>query len=112
MPLMNLTSENFDAETERHDIVIIDFWAEWCAPCKAFAPVFEAAAAKFPDILFAKVDTEAQAELAHQFEVRSIPTLLAVKDGTIVKVHVGMMMPDKFAALIADLFKIDAKPLV
>lgn len=105
MPLMDLTAENFDQETERHQIVFIDFWAEWCAPCKAFAPVFEAAAEKFPEMLFAKIDTDEQSELAKQFEVRSIPTMLAVKDGTIVKVHVGMMPPDKFAKIIEEVRK-------
>lgn len=103
MPLIDLNNDNFDLETERHALAIFDFWAPWCAPCKAFAPVFEAEAARHPDILFARINTEDEPELARQFEVRSIPTLLAAKEGTITHAHVGALRPDKFAALIAEL---------
>lgn len=103
MASIELTHENFDEKTDRPGIVIIDFWAEWCAPCKGFAPVFEAAAEKFPEILFAKVNTEAEPTLAAQFEIRSIPTLLAVKDGEIVAARVGALTPPKFEALIREL---------
>lgn len=97
---MDLTHENFDAETDRHALILIDFWAAWCAPCKAFAPVYEAAANKYPEILFGKVDTEAETTLAKQFEVQSIPTLLAVRDGEIFAVQVGALSPTKLEALI------------
>jgi len=102
MDVKELTNENFDSETERSGLILIDFWAEWCAPCKAFAPVFEAAAQKYPDIFFAKVNTEAEPILAQQFEVRSIPTLLVVKDGEIVAARVGALSPAKLEALIRE----------
>src|SRR4051812_25059780 len=100
MAVKELTHENFDAETERPGIILIDFWAEWCSPCKAFAPIFAAAAEKYPDILFAKIDTEAEPILAQQFEVRSIPTLLGVKDGEIKAVRIGALSPAKLDTLI------------
>lgn len=100
MPLIELTNANFDEQIESHSLVILDFWAPWCAPCKFFAPIFEEASRKFPDILFARVDTEAEPTLAQQFEVRSIPTLLGAKDGTIVEVQMGALPPDKFEEFI------------
>src|SRR5262245_6029387 len=103
MPLKELTHDNFDVETERSGIILIDFWAEWCAPCKAFAPIFAAAAEKYPDILFATINTETEPTLAKQFEVQSIPTLLAVKDGEIVAVRIGALPPPKLEALIREL---------
>lgn len=103
MPLIELTNENFDDQVDRYPIMILDFWASWCAPCKAFAPIFEAAALKYPDICFAKVNTDLEPTLAKQFEVRSIPTLLAAKNGEIVKVQVGALTPDKFEKLIQEL---------
>ena len=105
MPLMDLTHENFDQETERYHVTIIDFWAPWCAPCKAFAPVFEAAAERHPEVLFARINCDEQPELAQQFEVRSIPTLIAAKDGTIVKALMGLMPPAKFESMTDELKK-------
>jgi thioredoxin 1 len=103
MTVKELTHDNFDVETDRPGIILIDFWAEWCAPCKAFAPIYEAAAEKYPDILFTKVNTEAEPTLAKQFEVQSIPTLLAVKDGEIAAVRIGALPPPKLEALIREL---------
>jgi len=103
MPVKELTNQNFDIETERPGIVLLDFWAAWCAPCRAFAPVFAAAAEKYPDILFAKIDTEAEPILAQQFEVRSIPTLLGVKDGEIAVVRVGALSPSQLDSVIREL---------
>ncbi|MGE4130770.1 MAG: thioredoxin [Bdellovibrionales bacterium] len=103
MSVKDLTNDNFDAETDRPGLVLIDFWAEWCGPCKAFAPIYEAAAEKHPDILFAKVNTEAEPVLAQQFEIRSIPTLLAVKDGEITGVKIGALPPPKLEEWIREL---------
>jgi thioredoxin len=105
MPLMDLTEENFDQEIDRHKYAILDFWAEWCAPCKAFAPVFQQAAEKFPEILFAKIDTDRQENLARQFEIRSIPTLITAKDGEIVHAKIGGMTPPEFEKLIQELLR-------
>lgn len=103
MPLIDITDANFDAETDKYPIVIFDFWAPWCGPCKSFAPIFEAAAAAHPEILFAKVNTDDEKELAKQFQIMSIPTLVAAKDGEIVKAQVGVMHPPQLDALIKQL---------
>lgn len=103
MPLIDLTNENFDQEIDRHQIILLDFWAEWCEPCKSFTPIYEAASAEHPDILFARIDVDQQKVLAEQFEVKSIPTLLGVKDGTIAEVRLGTLTPTALDALIAKL---------
>ncbi len=76
-----LTVENFVESIQKPGILFIDWWASWCGPCRSFAPVFEAAAKRHPDVTFAKIDTEAQQELASEFRIRSIPTLMAFRDG-------------------------------
>lgn len=76
MATHTITSDNIDATIQENDTVILDFWAEWCGPCKRFGPVFEAASEKFPGVVFGKVDTEAQQELAGAFGIQSIPTLM------------------------------------
>ncbi|MFI1680463.1 MULTISPECIES: thioredoxin [unclassified Streptomyces] len=80
MSTVELTKENFDQTVTDNGFVLIDFWAEWCGPCKQFAPVYEKAAEANPDLVFAKVDTEAQPELAQAFNIQSIPTLMIVRD--------------------------------
>jgi thioredoxin 1 len=82
--VLELTKENFAQSIDGHPFAVIDFWAPWCGPCRAFAPVFAAAAARHPDVLFAKVDTEQQPELAAHFHIRSIPTLMIFRDNIIV----------------------------
>ena len=77
---IELTKDNFDALLAGDKPIFIDFWAEWCGPCRSFAPVFEAAAARHPGAVFAKVDTEAQRELAGYFQIRSIPTIVAIRE--------------------------------
>ena len=76
MATRTITSDNIDATIQENDTVILDFWAEWCGPCKRFGPVFEAASEKFPGVVFGKVDTEDQQELAGAFGIQSIPTLM------------------------------------
>jgi len=103
MPLIDLTHENFDDETDRFDLILLDFWAEWCAPCKSFAPIYEAASRAHPDVLFARINTEQEPVLARQFQVQSIPTLLAVKSGTVVEVKIGALTHDALERLIGNL---------
>jgi len=81
MATTDIKSAEFESTVTGEGIVLVDFWAEWCGPCKSFGPVFEAASEKHPDVTFAKVDTEAEQEIAGALEIRSIPTLMVFRDG-------------------------------
>jgi thioredoxin len=91
MATIELNSDNFDQIVTGNDMVVIDFWAPWCGPCRSFAPVFEAASAKHPDVVFAKVNTDEQQELATQFGIRSIPTLMVFRQQVILFSEPGAM---------------------
>ncbi|MFE5604046.1 thioredoxin [Streptomyces coelicoflavus] len=88
---VELTKENFDQTVTDNEFVLIDFWAEWCGPCKQFGPVYEKAAEANPDLVFGKVDTEAQPELAQAFGISSIPTLMIVRDQVAVFAQPGAL---------------------
>lgn len=89
--LRDLDPKGFDAALASPGVVLIDWWAPWCGPCRAFAPVFERAAAKNPGVTFAKVNTEEQPALAAEFEIRSIPTLMVIRDGVMLYNRPGML---------------------
>ena len=90
-PILELTEQNFAESINDRAFAVVDFWAPWCAPCRAFAPVFAAAAARHPDVLFAKVDTEAQQAIGAHFNIRSIPTLMIFRDNVIVFAEAGAL---------------------
>ncbi|HZU78369.1 MAG TPA: thioredoxin domain-containing protein [Acidimicrobiales bacterium] len=101
MATVELGKANFAETVESNDIVLVDFWAAWCGPCRMFGPVFETASADHPDVVFGKVDTEAEAELAGAFGVMSIPTLLAVRDRVVLYSQPGALS----AAALDDLVR-------
>ncbi len=80
MATLNLTKDTFEKTIVDNDTVLVDFWAEWCGPCKMFGPIYEKVSEQYPDAVFAKVDTEAEQELAQYFQIRSIPTLMIFRD--------------------------------
>ena len=84
MAYVELTKENFEDTITGSDMVVVDFWAEWCGPCKAFGPVFEKVSEDYPDVVFAKVNTELQQEIAGWFQIRSIPTLMIFRENIII----------------------------
>ncbi len=104
---LELTEKNFEETLAKGGTLFIDFWAAWCGPCRAFAPVFEAAAAKHPDIVFAKVDTEAQQGLAQAFEIQAIPTLAIFRDGILLGRNAGALPAAAFEEVIDKVRNID-----
>jgi thioredoxin 1 len=102
-----LTKENFQDVVGNNDFVIIDFWAPWCGPCRNFAPIYEAASEKHADIVFGKVNTEEEQELAGYFQIRSIPTLMIFREKIIIFSQPGMLPANAFDDLIARAKELD-----
>ncbi|MFI8089874.1 thioredoxin [Streptomyces sp. NPDC086080] len=104
---VELTKENFDQMVTDNEFVLIDFWAAWCGPCRQFAPVYEKAAEENPDLVFGKVDTEAQPELAAAFGIQSIPTLMIVRDQVAVFAQPGALPEAALTDVIGQARKLD-----
>lgn len=94
MPSVNVKSTEFEALIDKGGIVLVDFWAEWCGPCKMFGPIFEKVSSNFPEITFAKIDTEAEREISAAAGITSIPTLMAFRDGILLYREAGAL-PEK-----------------
>ena len=107
MATVDISMETFQSTVDDNDIVLIDFWAEWCGPCRSFGPTFEKASESYPNVVFAKVDTEAHQDLAGAFEIRSIPTLMAFKDQMVVFSQPGALPEDALTDLIDQIEALD-----
>ncbi|MDE3065436.1 MAG: thioredoxin [Acidobacteriota bacterium] len=107
MATREVTETDFEEVITSNDVVLIDFWASWCGPCRAFAPVYEAVSERYPDVVFAKVDTEAQPALAATFNIMSIPTLMIVRDRVVIFAEAGAMPESALEELLAQARAVD-----
>lgn len=107
MATIELTSENFNDTIHNNNIVIIDFWAEWCGPCKSFAPTFEASSENHTDVVFAKVNTEEQTDLAQACQIRSIPTLMLFREQILLFNQAGALAPSQLEDILGKVKELD-----
>jgi thioredoxin 1 len=107
MAAEEMTAQSFEDTITTNDIVIIDFWAPWCGPCRSFAPIFEKVSDNHTDIVFAKVNTEEEQELAGNFQIRSIPTLMIFREQVILYAEAGMLSEAQLEQVIAKVRELD-----
>lgn len=107
MALVNLTEANFNEHIENNDIVILDFWAPWCGPCKQFGPIFEKVAEEYPDILFGKINTEEEQGLAGYFQIQSIPTVIVLREKIGIFQQPGMLPEEGLKDIIRQVQELD-----
>ena len=107
MASINVKSSEFDAQITKGGIVFVDFWAEWCGPCKMFGPIYEKVSEQYPEITFAKIDTEAEREIAAAAGITSIPTLMAFRDGILLYREAGALPEQSLQKLVAQVTSLD-----
>ena len=107
MATVELTGENFESVVGSADMVLVDFWAAWCGPCRMFGPIFERASERYPDAVFGKVDTDAETELAQTFGISSIPTLMVIRDNVVLYARPGALPEPALEELITKARELD-----
>ena len=107
MATVDITADTFEQTIENNEIVIVDFWAEWCGPCKSFAPIYEEVSNEYDDIVFGKIDTEAEQELGAHFQIRSIPTLMIFREQVVLYSQAGMLNNSQLKEVISKVQALD-----